>query len=78
MLQAIFEVNGSLFQSPLLHRQFAGIHGCLGAALARRELDVVLTQLITRFDELALRGRGVSYDSGFMHRGLRRLLMVVR
>lgn len=55
-----------------------GIHGCLGSALARRELDVVLTELVTRFDELRLRGRGVTYDSGFMHRGIARLPIVAR
>ena len=55
-----------------------GIHGCLGSALARRVLDVVLTQLVTRSDELVPRGRGVSYDSGFMHRGVDRLLIAVR
>lgn len=77
----VFPKPDELDVSRAARRQLAfgsGIHGCLGAALARRELDVVITQLITRFDELALRGRGVSYDSGFMHRGVARLLMVVR
>lgn len=77
----VFPRPDELDVSRAARRQLAfgsGIHGCLGSALARRELDIVLTRMVTQFDELVLRGRGVSYDSGFMHRGVRRLLMVVR
>jgi cytochrome P450 len=49
-----------------------GIHACLGAALARMEVAVVLAQLIERCSELRLAGRPRWRDT-FVVRGLRSL-----
>jgi cytochrome P450 len=56
----------------------SGVHSCLGAALARRELDLVLTYLLTRFNGFDYWPRQVQLDSGFMHRGVKFLPMAVR
>ncbi len=54
-----------------------GIHGCLGAALARRELELFFTAFLQRFASVKLSTRTIEYDSGFMHRGLKALPVVV-
>ena len=62
-----------LARDPNPHLAFSfGIHSCLGAALARMEAAVVLTQMIDRWPELRLAGRPRWRDT-FVVRGLRSL-----
>jgi len=60
------------------HTSFgAGIHFCLGAPLARLELEVALPLLFTRFPRLALAGPPAYRDTYHFH-GLERLLVSTR
>jgi cytochrome P450 len=54
----------------------AGVHHCLGAALARLEASVVLSRLLARFPELALDG-DVEWNGRINLRGLQRLPVTV-
>ena len=55
----------------------AGVHFCIGAPLARVELQAGLGTLVNRFPQLALAGRPVRRP-GFVLRGLRELPVSVR
>ncbi len=62
-----------LSRSPNPHLAFGfGTHACLGAALARLEASVVLTELIDRWPDLRLAGRPKWRDT-YVLRGLRSL-----
>ena len=62
-----------LSRSPNPHLAFGfGTHGCLGAALARLEASVVLTELIDRWPTLRLAGRP-KWRETFVLRGLQSL-----
>ena len=50
-----------------------GSHACLGAALARNELAIMLGSLIARFPHMALASDEVEYRDSLVLRGLRRL-----
>jgi len=54
-----------------------GIHRCLGAPLARLQLQIVLTQLLERFPgvQLAAGPDAVAWKDGLATRGLSRLLV---
>ncbi len=52
-----------------------GIHYCLGAPLARLELQVALRGLVRRFPDLRLVSTQVEYQPGFVIRGLKSLAM---
>ena len=51
------------------HQAFGagGRHFCLGAALARLELNVMLAQTLARFPEMELAGRPTMVESGFLN-----------
>ena len=50
-----------------------GSHICLGAAVARNELEIMLTRMIARFPEMELVSEAVVYRDSFVLRGLERL-----
>jgi len=50
-----------------------GSHICLGAALARDELEIMLTRMIARFPEMELVSQEAMYRDSFVLRGLERL-----
>ena len=54
-----------------------GIHFCIGAPLARLELDASLTQLVRQFPDLEL-AEEPEYHPTFVIRGLQRLLLEIR
>lgn len=54
----------------------AGPHVCLGAPLARLEVEVALTRLLARFPTLRLAPRGVTREPEFEVRGPKRLLLI--
>ncbi len=56
----------------------AGVHFCLGAALARLEASVALEALVRRFPTLALASDRVSWRATMSLRGLEALPLVVR
>lgn len=55
----------------------AGIHYCLGAPLARVELQVAVEVLLRRFPDMSLADADVSYHPTFVFRGLTELPMVL-
>jgi cytochrome P450 len=55
----------------------AGVHHCLGAALARLEGRVAMSRLIRRFPELDLEGQP-EWNGRINLRGLARLPVTVR
>ncbi len=57
-----------------------GIHHCIGASLARRELNVALSAVLQRFDTLSLAPGAdpLHYVENTMTRGLRELPLVAR
>jgi cytochrome P450 len=44
-----------------------GVHACLGAPLARMELNIGLRALFERFPQLALAGEPIPNDSTLLH-----------
>jgi cytochrome P450 len=58
----------------------AGIHHCIGAALARRELGIALAALLARFSrfELAPGAAPLQYSASVMTRALRALPLIAR
>lgn len=67
-----------LQRDPNPHLTFGlGIHFCLGAPLARMELQIALHGLARRFPQLQLAG-DASYGAGFVIRGLAQLPVTVR
>jgi cytochrome P450 len=50
-----------------------GIHFCLGAQLARLEVETALTSLLNRAPGLAFAGEAPSYKDNLVMRGLSRL-----
>ena len=62
-----------LSRSPNPHLAFGfGVHACLGAALARLETSVVLSELIDRWPDLRLAGRP-KWRETYVLRGLQSL-----
>ncbi|MEX0785932.1 MAG: cytochrome P450 [Dehalococcoidia bacterium] len=51
----------------------AGIHACLGAALARAEIQIALAALVTRYPRLRLASDAVEWEGSFIIRGVRSL-----
>lgn len=49
-----------------------GVHFCLGANLARREISVVFRQLLTRVPTLQITGAPARLQSGFIN-GIKRM-----
>jgi cytochrome P450 len=63
-----------LARKPNSHLAFgAGTHFCLGAPLARLELDVLFTTLLRRLPTVRLYGRQPEFRPGLVFRGLREL-----
>ncbi len=63
-----------LDRSPNAHLTFGlGIHYCLGAPLARMELEIALGALARRLPDLRLAGHDSDFGGGFVIRGLRQL-----
>jgi pimeloyl-[acyl-carrier protein] synthase len=63
-----------LLRSPSPHVTFGqGVHYCLGAHLARMELQILLTALLRRLPGLRLRPGALDWEQSFMVRGLRSL-----
>jgi cytochrome P450 len=63
-----------LTRSPNLHPSFgAGIHYCIGAALARLELEVVFTTFLNRMPHYALVPGTLNWNERFFPRGVRSL-----
>jgi len=61
----------NLTRSPNRHIGLGiGIHHCLGASLARLELNIALNEILDRYPSLALGVGGVSWKPGFVVRGL--------
>ena len=56
------------------HIQFGtGIHACLGAMLARAEIEIAVGTLLRRFPNIRLGEGDVEWEGSFILRGLRRL-----
>jgi cytochrome P450 len=51
----------------------SGIHFCLGAALARMEMQIVLRELSGRFPKMTLASRRLKWNKGLTFRGVRSL-----
>jgi cytochrome P450 len=63
-----------LARKPNSHLAFgAGAHFCLGAPLARLELDVLFTTLLRRLPTIRLYGRQPEFRRGLVFRGLKEL-----
>jgi len=63
-----------LWRDPNPHLTFGlVIHFCLGAALARMEMQIALHGLARRFLHLRLAGEETPYSAGFVIRGLAQL-----
>jgi len=64
----------NLRRAPNRHLGFGtGVHHCLGASLARIELDVSLRKILARYPDLALTSARYRWRTGFVIRGLERL-----
>lgn len=60
-----------LTRSPNQHLAFGiGTHFCLGARLARRQMEVLLTELLTRCPDIEVSGEGRRIHSNFLHGAL--------
>jgi cytochrome P450 len=71
----------SLDSASAQHLAFGqGIHHCIGASLARRELGIALAAVLERFDTLALApgAEPLHYVESIMTRGLRELPLIGR
>ncbi len=56
----------------------SGIHFCLGAALARMEMQIVLKELTTRFPKMRLAKKRLEWLKGLTFRGVKNLPVIVR
>jgi hypothetical protein len=56
----------------------SGIHFCLGAALARMEMQIVLRELTTRFPKMRLAKKRLEWLKGLTFRGVKNLPVIVR
>jgi cytochrome P450 len=65
-------------RSPNKHLAFgAGVHFCLGAALARMEAQIAVTQLITRFPKMRLADEKLQWMPGLTFRGVKALPVIL-
>ncbi len=55
-----------------------GIHFCLGAALARMEAQIVLSNLIERYPKMKWDGRKINWMKGLTFRGVKGLQLALR
>ncbi len=55
----------------------SGIHFCLGAALARMEMQIVLRELSSRFPKMRLAGKKLEWLKGLTFRGVKNLPVIV-
>ena len=56
-----------IYRKPVRHLAFGhGTHVCLGQHIARAEIDAMLTEVITRLDELAIAAAPVWLPSNFI------------
>jgi hypothetical protein len=55
-----------------------GIHFCLGAALARMEAQIALSQLVTRFPKMRLATGKLQWMTGLTFRGVKSLPVILR
>jgi cytochrome P450 len=61
-------------RDPNPHLTFGtGVHMCLGAGLARAEIEASLRTLLARYPDMRLANQDVSWEGGLIIRGLRRL-----
>lgn len=68
-----------IHRSPNRHLAFGGgAHFCLGNHLARLTMDVVFTQLLSRFMTISLSGNTPEYKTGLSVRGLKSLNISLR
>jgi len=56
----------------------SGIHFCLGAALARMEMQIVLRELTTRFPKMRLATKRHNWLKGLTFRGVKNLPVIIR
>ena len=55
-----------------------GMHVCLGATLARAEIQIAIGTLVTRYPELRLASRDVQWEGSFIIRGVKKLPVRLR
>jgi len=66
-------------RNPNPHIAFGtGIHACLGMTLARVEIQIALSTLLSRFPDLRLATEDVGWEGSFIIRGLRTLPVLIR
>jgi pimeloyl-[acyl-carrier protein] synthase len=66
-------------RAPNAHLAFGhGVHFCLGAALARVEMEALLTSLLQRFTRISLAEEDIEWQPTLDFRGPARLLVRYR